>query len=210
MSLDCKATIKLGESSRNGKSRTQTKASDHDMGDKTEYIPCGILDEDTGALHIAFGNSAKTSDFRVDNLQDWWKTMTQPEQQNIKLIQLKLDNGPENSGVRTQFLNRLVKFSEHIGKTIQLLYDPPYHSKYNPIERCWGILEQDWNGTLLTDVKTRLEWASSMTWKGIHPIVTLTEKIYAKGISLTKKAMRGVEKRLERNPLLPKWDILIR
>ena len=31
-----------------------------------------------------------------------------------------------------------------------------------------------------------------------------------KGISLSKKAMKDIEKRLERNPLLPKWDILIR
>jgi hypothetical protein len=90
------------------------------------------------------------------------------------------------------------------------LYFPPYHSKYNPIERCWGILEQHWNGTLLTDVTTLLSWASSMTWKGISPIVTLVEKFYVKSISLTKKAMRGIEKRLERNPLLPKWNILIK
>ena len=55
--MDCKATVKLGDSSRPGKSRTQIKASDHDMGDKAEYIPCGILDEDTGALHISFGQS---------------------------------------------------------------------------------------------------------------------------------------------------------
>ncbi|WP_127024756.1 hypothetical protein [Chroococcidiopsis cubana] len=27
---------------------------------------------------------------------------------------------------------------------------------------------------------------------------------------MTKKAMRSIEQRLERNPLLPKWDILIR
>ena len=146
----------------------------------------------------------------VDNLQNWWNTTTELEQEKIKLIQIKVDNGSENSGVRTQFLNRLVAFSDQIGTSIQLLYYPPYHSKYNPIERCWGILEQHWNGTLLTDVTTLLSWASSMTWKGISPIVTLVEKVYAKNISLTKKAMRGIEKRLERNPLLPKWDILIR
>jgi Rhodopirellula transposase DDE domain len=208
--MDCKATVEVGDSSRRGKSRRVVKASDHDLGDKIQYIPCGILDEDTGALHISFGQSAKTSDFMVDNLQQWWETLTDSEQQQTQMIQLKLDNGPENSGVRTQFLNRLVTFSEHIGKAIQLLYYPPYHSKYNPIERCWGILEQHWNGTLLSDVNTLLAWARSMTWKGIHPIVTWTEKIYAKGVSLPKKAMRGIEKRLERNPLLPKWDILIR
>jgi hypothetical protein len=49
--------------------------------------------------------------------------------------------------------------------TIQLIDCPPYHSKYNPVERGWGILE----------------WAKSMTWKGIHPIVELSRKVYAKG-----------------------------
>jgi hypothetical protein len=54
------------------------------------------------------------------------------------------------------------------------------------------------------------EWAKSMTWKGTRPIVQLSRKIYEKGISLSKKAMQEIETRLERNPLLPKWDILIR
>ncbi len=54
-----------------------------------------------------------------------------------------------------------------------------------------------------------LGWAESITWKGIHPVVNITKKIYEKGISLSKKAMRNVEKYLQRNPSLPKWDILI-
>jgi transposase len=103
----------------------------------------------------------------------------------------------------------MVEFCDQIGKPIQLLYYPPYHSKYNPIERCWGILEQHWNGTQLKDVNTMLQWAKSMTWKGIHPIVVLNQRSYAKGISLSKTAMRKIENRLERNPDLPKWDILI-
>jgi hypothetical protein len=49
-----------------------------------------------------------------------------------------------------------------------------------------------------------------MTWKGIHPSVALNTKLYPKGISLSKTTMREVERRLERNPELPKWDILIR
>jgi transposase len=131
------------------------------------------------------------------------------EQTSMELLQLKIDNGPESSGVRTQFLNRIVEFADQIGKPIQLLYYPPYHSKYNPIERCWGILEKHWNGTLLRDVNTMLSWAQTMTWKGIHPIVELNRKIYAKSISLSKTAMKAIEKRLQRNPELPKWDILI-
>jgi len=48
-----------------------------------------------------------------------------------------------------------------------------------------------------------------MTWKGLHPIVQLSTRIYEKGISLSKKAMKAIEDRLRRNPDLPKWDILV-
>ncbi len=133
------------------------------MGCKEKYIPCGLVDEDTGQLHISFGSSYKTSDFLVDTLQAWWNNLPKQQQNTTHLLQLKIDNGPESSGVRTQFLKRMVEFADSIGKPIQLLYYPPYHSKYNPIERCWGILEQHWNGSFLSDVQTMLAWAQSMT-----------------------------------------------
>ncbi len=209
LSMDIKATVKIGDFSRGGCTRGDNQAGDHDMGCTEKYVPCGIVDEDTGQLYITFGSSYKTSDFIIDTLQDWWSDLHPQAKDKAELIQLKLDNGPENSGVRTQFLNRIVTFANHIQKPIQLLYFPPYHSKYNPIERCWGILEIHWNGAKLLTVDTMLAWAKSMTWKGLHPIVKLNETIYQKGISLTKKGMREIEKQLERNPLLPKWDILV-
>ena len=202
--------VNIGDYARGGKTRGDSLASDHDMGCEEKYIPCGILDEDTGALHISFGSSYKTSDFIVDTLQQWWATLNPLQQQETQKIQIKVDNGPESSGVRTQFLNRIVAVASEIGKSIHLIYYPPYPSKYNPIERCWGILEQHWNGAKLRTVDTMLAWAKSMTWKGLHPVVLLNQKVYKKKISLTKIEMRPVEERLERNPLLPKWDILIR
>lgn len=180
------------------------------MGCEEKYAPFGLVDEDDGQLYVTFGSSAKTSDFIVDSLHAWWEATPTPEQARITHIQFKVDNGPESSGVRTQFLKRRVEFTNHTGNIIQLLYYPPYHSKYNPVERCGGILEQPWNGTQLVDVETMLDWAKSMTWKGIQPVVKLSRKVYQKGVSLSKKAMREVEAQLERNPLLPKWDILIR
>ncbi len=207
--MDCKATVNIGDYSRGGKTRGDNQANDHDMGCTEKYIPCGIVDEDSGQLHINFGSSYKTSDFIVDSLQQWWNTITPQQRIDTELIQIKVDNGPESSGVRTQFLKRMIEEVDQIYRPIQLLYYPPYHSKYNPIERLGGILEQHWNGTKLVDVETMLSWASSMTWKGLHPILTLSKTVYQKGISLTKKAMKQVESRLQRNPLLPKWDIFI-
>ena len=209
ISVDCKATVKLGELSRGGMTRGDNRACDHDMDCSGKHTPCGILEENSGALQIEFGSSAKTSDFIVDSLQAWWDRFSVQEQEATPLIQIKMDNGPESSGVRTQFLKRIVQWVDQINKPIHLLYFPPYHSKYNPIERCWGILEQHWNGAKLVDSETMLAWAGSMTWKGLHPIVKLSKNLYEKGISLTKKAMKAVESRLHRNPDLPKWDILV-
>lgn len=94
------------------------------MGVKEKYIPCGIVDEDSGQLYLNFGSSYKTSDFIVDSLSVWWATLAPSEQQALDLIQIKVDNGPESSGVRTQFLKRMVDFTDQIGKSIQLLYFP--------------------------------------------------------------------------------------
>jgi Rhodopirellula transposase DDE domain len=210
LSIDCKATVAIGDVSRGGLTRGDNQACDHDLGLHEKYIPCGIVDEDRAQLHITFGSSAKTSDFIVDALEAWWAALEEAEQVTMARLQIKMDNGPESSGIRTQFLHRMVQVADQIGKPIHLLYYPPYHSKYNPIERCWGILELHWNGTKLVDVETMLAWAKSMTWKGIHPVVELSRKGYQKGIALGKKAMQAVERRLERHPELPKWDILIR
>lgn len=210
LSIDCKATVNIGPYSRGGVTRGATQAADHDMGCEEKHVPFGIVDEDTGSLFLVFGSSFKTSDFIVDSLREWWRRLPHSERNGVAHLQLKVDNGPESSGVRTQFLKRIVAFADEIQISIQLLYYPPYHSKYNPIERCWGILEQHWNGALLETSDAMLKWAQSMTWKGVNPIVILSEKVYEKGVSLSKKAMKAIEARLLRNPILPKWDVLIR
>ena len=70
-----------------------------------------------------------------------------------------LDNGPKNSGRRTQFLKRMVEFADWSGLELRLVYYPPYHSKYNPIERCWSALEKKWNGVMLNCLKVILQCA---------------------------------------------------
>ncbi len=78
------------------------------MSQVDKAIPCGIVDKDSGALFLGFGDSCKTSDFIVDNLQAWWGSFTPQQQTETETIQIKVDNGPESSGVRTQFLRRTV------------------------------------------------------------------------------------------------------
>ena len=122
---------------------------------------------------------------------------------------INVDNGPENSGRRTQWLKGLVELADAHGLTIRLAYYPPYHSKYNPVERLWGILENHWRGEILYSVEKALGLARSMTYRGIKPTVRKVTKAYRQGVTLTKKVMKNIEKRLERTVGLEPWAIKI-
>lgn len=95
-------------------------------------------------------------------------------------------------------MKRIVEFAHQYQINIRLAYYPPYHSKYNPIERTWGILEKYWNGSILDEVETALNFAQNMTWKGKHPVIKLVTKTYQTGVKLTKKAMSQIERQIER------------
>jgi Rhodopirellula transposase DDE domain len=210
ISVDIKATVKIGDFGRGGLVRgaNETEALDHDFAAKQQLIPLGILDVLSGLLTIIFGTSRQTSDFIADCIQLWWATNLH-RYAHIRQLVIDLDNGPENSSFRTQFMRRMVEFADHNHLDVLLVYYPPYHSKYNPIERCWGILEMHWNGALLNSVDSTLAWARSMTWKNRHPVVTLLDKVYAKGVRIAKQAFRKIEQRLQRDPALPKYSVRI-
>jgi len=210
ISIDTKAELKIGELSRGGKSRCieAPKAHDHDTEWSAKLKPVGILDVVAGYLTITFSNSVETSDLIVDALTIWWES-NKLIYINIKELVINLDNGPHNSSHRTQFIKRIIEFSDRSGLCIHLVYYPPYHSKYNPIERCWGALERHWNGTILDSIEKAVKWAGTMTWKGIKPIVKFIDKVYKKGVKLTKKKMAKYNKRLNRSAQLPKYDVQI-
>jgi Rhodopirellula transposase DDE domain len=139
--MDCTATVNIGAFSRGGYTRGDHNASAHDLGCQEKYLPCGSVDEDTAQLYVTFGSSSKTSACIVDTLAAWWQGLSATEHSAIDRVQSKMDNGSESSGGRTQFLHRMVQCVATIGKPIPLLYSPPSHSKYKPIERCWGVRE---------------------------------------------------------------------
>lgn len=210
VSVDVKAKVKIGEISRNGYNRHRdvVKALDKDQHWHTQLCPLGILEVATGQTTFVFGSNKETSDFIVDSLEVWYKEREE-ELMSYQTIMFELDCGPHVSGRRTQFLKRMTEFAQFTDKQILLVYYPPYHSKYNPIERVWAALEQYWNGTLLDSVKKTINTAANMTWKGINPLVFFNEKEYQHGISLNKKQMEVVEQKLDRDDKLRKWDILI-
>ena len=171
--------------------------------------PFGILEVKQKQLNIIYGTSKETSDFFVDAFELWW-SKRQGVYQHIKRLQIDLDNGPEIKSHRTQFIKRIVEFSDKTGLEIELVYYPPYHSKYNSVEHCWGVLEKHWNGTLLSDRETLLRWSESMRWDGVMPNVWLHDQEYFRHVRLTKKELRPYENRLERASIIGDWSIKVK
>ena len=210
ISIDTKAKVKLGEFSRGGRLRCleAVKALDHEMGECEILIPFGILEVKQKQLNVVYGDSLETSDFIVDGLERWWRYRKR-NYRDMTSLQIDLDNGPEIESYRTQFIKRLVEFSDAIQLPIELVYYPPYHSKYNPVEHCWGVLESHWSGVLLTDVGVVREWTKTMRWDGVAPNVYFLEDEYHRGVKLTKQEMRPYEERLVRTPSIGRWSLMI-
>lgn len=206
ISMDAKAVVKMGELSRDGRTRAPTVALDHDFTGSM-VTPMGFLLPQHDELFI-YMVTRSTSDCQVDCLKDLWQSVKH-RFPLVKTIAINIDNGPDCNSYRTQFMSRMVDFSQESGITIDLAYYPPYHSKYNPVERCWGILENHWNGSILDSIEAVVGCASSMTWKGRHPVVKLVDTVYEKGVKLSKVAMRAVEAKLQRLTTLPRWFVSI-
>lgn len=212
-SIDTKAKVKIGLFSRRGKSRLPRPAADHDRHPDAILVPFGVLEVSRGAeqirqLNVLFGHSRETADFIMDGLKLWWRSRRE-HHPGVRRLMIELDNGPEISSARTQFLKRLVEFADETGLEIELVSLPPYHSKYNPIERGWGVLEQHWNGALLDTIETALEWARTMIWRGVKSLVYEIKTTCERGVTLTRAAMRPIFQRLQRDEVLPKWSLVI-
>ena len=82
-------------------------------------------------------------------------------------------------------------------------------SKYNPVERVWGVLEKHWNGAILDIRETTLKFAGTMTWRGNNPAIYLVEKIYQTGKTVKKETMKIYEQMIERSEQIGKWLVTI-
>jgi len=209
MSVDAKGTVLLALLSRGGFNRLEVKALDHDFRPAEKVTPVGVFLPQYNELYIFLVTGPVTSDALVDCIRTVW-AMIANRFSLVQTLVINQDNGPECHSRRTQFMSRITQLADQFQLNIQLAYYPPYHSKYNPVERAWGVLENYWNGSLLDSLETVFHFAQNMTYNGVHPVVKIVKKTYCTGVKLTKNAMEELEKRFERLPGLEKWFVLIR
>jgi hypothetical protein len=210
ISIDTKAKVKIGNLSRGGYSRLKKapKAADHDHKTVATLVPLGIYEINTDNLFLIFGQSHETADFILDALEQWW-TDRQFMQDSYDALMIDLDNGTSVASSTKLFMKRIAAFAKKINMPIQLVYYPPYHSKYNPVERAWAALENYWKPLILDTIDNTLKIAAKMIWKGMNPIVSFIDKIYQTGIKVTDEEFEEISPFIQKNPNLNKWDVKI-
>jgi hypothetical protein len=155
--MDARATVKGGPFARGGKRRVETRAVDHDVQPAAPVTPVGMFLQASDALFFSAVTSNVTSACLVDRLIEWWER-DRERFPHIKTLLMNVDNGPEHHRRRTRCMQRLLECVERDQITVRLASYPPYHRRYNPVERCWG------------DVGAALQWFLARLRRCSHPL----------------------------------------
>jgi len=172
LSMEATATGTVGPLARGGQSRVPTVAAEHDFHPDAPGTPVGLSLLALAALCLSGITSPVTRDGLVDCLMRWWEGGHHRFAPMTPVV-INLENGPENQSRRTPCRRRIVEFAHPTGLPVRLASSPPYHSKYNPLERCWGSLEHHWNGARLDAIDAGMRFATTRTWQGKGPVVAL-------------------------------------
>lgn len=209
-SIDDKAKKPLGNFSENGKSYANKKANDHDTNYEKVITSFGILNLKTNKTYVYCTDNNSTAEFKVDCIEERLneELKTNP---NIKKLMLFLDNGPENSSARSLWIYKLIETAKKYNITIELVYYPPYHSKYNKIEHYWGVLQRKWSKEIIKTEKKLIEVINHTKWHNIKSEGYFRDKKYEKGIKIDKEILDVLkEKHISHGSTkLKKWSVII-
>ena len=208
ISIDDKNRKKIGNISDNGYSWFKRQSLDHDTNFNCTVVPFGILDLKTNETFVYCNKGSSTANFKVDCIEQY--LINKKEIFDIKRLIIFLDNGPENSSRRTLWIKCLIDLAKKYNVSIELVYYPPYHSKYNPIERYWARLQLSWSGLIINTVDKLIETINKVNWKSVNTQATLVNKEYKKGISIEKDELKILErKHVYREEGIEKWSLVI-
>lgn len=207
ISIDDKATKKVGDISDGGKSWLGLEALDHDTTFDCAIKPFGILDLLSNESFIYCTPYSSTAEYKVDCIEDYIKHKL--EMQNIKRLVIFLDNGPENSGRRKLWLKCLVDLVKKYNIIIKLVYYPPYHSKYNMVERLWARVQISWSGIVINTLAKLIDTLNKVTWCGVNCIAKLITKKYEKNLTVSMSEIDDMNKHIIREEGLENYSIVI-
>lgn len=210
ISIDDKTSKYIGNLNDGGKSWKNKEANDHDTNPDAIVKPFGIMDVETKKTSVYCTTSNSTAEFKVNCLQEYIIVLLSifPA---LKKIIIFLDNGPENSSRRKLWMYNIIKLSIELNITIELVYYPPYHSKYNKIEHFWGVLQRTWSKLIINSFDKLIGAINGTKYNKINAKGYLREELYEKGKKVNENELKKLIKEHVHyeNEGIEKWSLVI-
>jgi hypothetical protein len=213
LSIDTKKKELLGNFYREGKIYTKEtiKVFDHDYPSyaKGKVIPHGIYDLSENKGYITIGKSMDTSEFMVDNLENYWVSEISKNYANSDTILILCDGGGSNSSRGFQLKKRLQLLSNKLKIKIKVAHYPPYCSKWNPIEhKLFCHVHRAMQGTIFNDYNTIKDLIENTKTKtGLKVKVSINSKVYEKSVKINNSEIDCLK--IVPDSFLPKWNYAI-
>ena len=210
VSIDTKKKELIGDFSREGtiEARGTIEVNDHDFGSMGSgtVIPHGVYDVGLNRGFVHLNTSHDTSELACDSLAAWWEGHGRSAYPGAAKLLVLCDGGGSNSASRYVFKEQLQGRADRLGVEIRVAHDPPYGSKYNPIEhRLFPHLTRACRGVIFRTLETvRHSMSKAGTTTGLEVEVSILAKVYETG----RKCAEGFKEtmRIAFDEILPRWN----
>ena len=173
-------------------------------------VPYGIYDLVHNEGYVYVGNSADTSEFAVDAICQWWECEDRPAFPDESKLLILSDAGGSD-GCRYHLWKKLLqeRLADRLGIEVMVCHYPTGCSKWNPIEhRLFSHISINWAGQPLRSFAKMLCYIQATTTEtGLKVKAFLIDRVYEKGIKVSKKELRSLN--LQKRRVCPSWNYLI-
>ena len=215
ISIDCKKKENIGNFKNNGKEwrpkGNPIKVKDHDFIDKNlgKAIPYGVYDISDNSGYVNVGVDHETSEFSVETIRRWWRTMGIERYPNAKFLLITADSGGSNGYKRRAWKVELQKFSKEAGLIISVCHFPPGTSKWNKIEhRLFSAISKNWKGRPLSTMETIVNLIGNTTTKtGLSVQCVVDTNTYPMGLKISDDQMNNLW--IHKNEFHGEWNYTI-
>jgi Rhodopirellula transposase DDE domain len=182
----------------------------HDFkGELGRAVPYGVYDMTANTGWVNVGTDADTGAFAVESIRRWWKQVGELTYPNATKLLITADSGGSNGNRLRLWKVELAKLADELDLEISVSHLPPGTSKWNKIEhRLFSQISMNWRGRPLTSHEVIVETiAATTTRTGLKVDARLDTDTYEKGIKISDKEMKALEKRcIRRDEFHPDWN----
>ena len=201
ISVDSKKRELIGDYKNSGRewqpSGAPEKVKVYDFPDKQlgKVTPGGVYDLTLNDGWVRVGIDHNTSQFAVETIRRWWKTMGSKVYPDAKKLLITADSGGSNARRCRLWKVSLQELATTLKLAISVCHFPPGTSKWNKIEhRMFCHITENWRGRPLRSRATVVNLIGHTTsTTGLHIEAGLDSNPYPIGIEVSDEELAAVQ-----------------